>query len=614
MSDLERLCGGVIPEMKDLVGLVDEGGIILEANRRWLDVLGYDAVDLVGRNLGELVAHDAVEHGLAATPLRHRDGRVVYVELSDTPIDLDGRKASIAIGRDVTAYREAVARAEASERKYRALVEGIPDVLWSAGPDGALVFVGGNVERVLGYTAAAVLAQQESGIDTIHPVDRERVNAAFLAYRSGASTFDVECRRRHAKGHWVWLQMRATARRVVDGVEHVDGVLTDISERKLLEEQIRQSQKLEAIGLLSGGIAHDFNNLLSVIISYGQFLVDDLAAHDPRRADAEAIVSAGERASALTRQLLAFSRRQVLEPTTTDLDAVVGGVDKMLRRLIGEDVELIVRGQAPHTIRVDVGQLEQVIMNLAVNARDAMPSGGRLVIDTEEVEVDEHVATEIGCPAGSYAVLSVSDTGCGMDDATRARIFEPFFTTKPSGHGTGLGLSTVYGIVRQSGGAVTVYSEPGLGTVFRVFLPLVDAPAATRARRQSAATRPGGHETVLVVEDDARVRDAVTRILENEGYTVLRAKDGGEAFSVFDGHAGRIDLLLSDVILPGTSGPDIATGVQLRSGETRVLFMSGYTDHPTLREGVLRGSLQLLHKPFSRTGLVAKVREILDAA
>jgi nitrogen-specific signal transduction histidine kinase/CheY-like chemotaxis protein len=394
----------------------------------------------------------------------------------------------------------------------------------------------------------------------------------------------------------------------------MDGMITDITERKQLEESVRLSQKMEAIGQLTGGIAHDFNNILASILANSHFLIEDLADHDPRRADAQEIKIAAERAAALTRQLLAFSRRQVLEPTTVDLNSTVNGLEKMLRRLIGEDIEFsVIPGADLGSVRVDVGQLEQVIMNLVVNARDAMPLGGGLLIETSNVELgDEYAASHVSAVPGSYVMLAVSDTGCGMNAETQRRIFEPFFTTKELGKGTGLGLSTCYGIVKQSGGYIWVYSEPGRGTTFKIYFPRVNGrPEA--GRKLSGSFNVRGSETILVVEDDDRVRNAVSRMLEPLGYTVLSARNAGEASDVVAHHAESIDLVLSDVVMPSSSGPEVVAELQRKAPAARALFMSGYTDHAVLRNGALEGGTNFIQKPFAPEALVKKVREVLDA-
>ena len=386
----------------------------------------------------------------------------------------------------------------------------------------------------------------------------------------------------------------------------------DITVRKRLETQLRHSQKMEAIGQLAGGIAHDFNNLLAVIQSYGQFLVQDIDAADSKRGDVEQILLAAEAATGLTRQLLAFSRQQVLKPEVLDPNAVIRELEKMLRRVIGEDMEYVaVLDPGIGRVRADVGQLQQILMNLVVNARDAMPSGGKLTLETcNFVLDDEYARLHEGVSAGEYVAISVTDTGIGMDAETQLRIFEPFFTTKVVGRGTGLGLSTVYGIVQQSGGHIWVYSEPGRGTTFRIYLPLVDEPTAG-TRRVLPVQPVGGHETVLVVEDNDAVRTAISRILRRAGYDVLEAEGATDARALCSDSARAIHLLITDVVMPQVSGPDLAIELSALRPELRVLFMSGYSGNAITRHGVLREGLMFLQKPFSPASVTHAVREVL---
>lgn len=388
----------------------------------------------------------------------------------------------------------------------------------------------------------------------------------------------------------------------------------DLTERLLLEEQLRQAQKMEAFGQLAGGVAHDFNNLLTIINGYSDIVLDTLPADDPNRELLAEIHKAGQRSAGLTRQLLAFSRQQVLALRVLDLNAVVGNTASMLRRVIGEDVKLtttMASGLWP--VKADPGQIEQILLNLAVNARDAMPTGGKLTIETSNIELDEiYVASHPGARAGSHVLLAVSDTGCGMSAAVQAKIFEPFFTTKGPGKGTGLGLATVYGIVKQSGGHVDVYSKVGVGTSFKIYLPRTE-PAGERAKSDSALRAlPRGTETVLVVEDDELVRTLARHILQLAGFVVLEAADGDEALKVATGHTGRIHILVTDVVTPGLSGGAAAELLAEQHPGLRVLFMSGYTDDAVVRHGVLHDKVNFLQKPFTPAALAWKVREMLD--
>ncbi len=386
-----------------------------------------------------------------------------------------------------------------------------------------------------------------------------------------------------------------------------------MTERKRLEHQLVQAQKMEAVGRLAGGIAHDFNNQLTVVLGRSEMLLERLPPEDPRRRPAQLIRETAERAAGLTRQLLAFSRKQVLEPKVLDLNQVVGGMEKMLRRLIGEDVELtLAPGAGLGAVSADPGQLEQVVMNLAVNARDAMPQGGRLLLRTANAELDTTACRRHADAApGRYVMLEVTDTGVGMDAATQARIFEPFFTTKEAGKGTGLGLATVFGIVKQSNGHIWVYSEPGHGTTFKVLLPRIEGEADGAPAETAAARR--GSETILLAEDEPELRALVAEHLEARGYTVLAAATPEEALGLARAHAGPIHLLLTDVVMPGLSGRALSEQFRAERPEARVLYMSGYTDEIIGHHGLLEAGTALLQKPFTGNALALKVREVLDA-
>jgi signal transduction histidine kinase/DNA-binding response OmpR family regulator len=389
----------------------------------------------------------------------------------------------------------------------------------------------------------------------------------------------------------------------------------ELAERQRLEEQLLQSRKMEAIGQLAGGVAHDFNNILTAITGYSELLLGDLSSYDSRHADVQEIKKAADRAAALTRQLLAFSRRQVLQPTVLNLNVVISNMEKMLRRLIREDIELVIALDPElGRVKADMGQIEQVIMNLAVNARDAMPQGGKLTIETANVVLDEEYAQQhVDVQPGPYVMLAVSDTGVGMDEETRSHLFEPFFTTKEVGEGTGLGLATVYGIVKQSGGHIWVYSEPKPGTTFKVYLPRVEEAVESGKQVQSPAESPRGSETVLLVEDADMVRDLAYRVLLQNGYTVLEARDGREALQVCEEHEGPIHLLMTDEVMPQMSGRELADRLMPLRPEMRMLYMSGYTDDGIIRHGVLEPGVAFLQKPFTPDALTSKVREVLDA-
>jgi signal transduction histidine kinase/ActR/RegA family two-component response regulator len=431
----------------------------------------------------------------------------------------------------------------------------------------------------------------------------------------GEAHVETEWKRKDGSLVTVRLNMRLV-RDAAGAGGYIEGLIEDVTEQRSLENQFRQAQRLEAVGRLAGGVAHDFNNVLTAITGYSELLLDELTPGDPKRQDVEEIHAAARRAAGLTRQLLAFSRKQVFQTRVLDLNAVVRMLEKMLQRLIGEDVKLeIAPSSALGAVRADPGQIEQVIMNLAVNSRDAMPGGGRLTIETANVDLDEAYAREhAGAAPGRYVMLAVSDTGTGMDAETQSHIFEPFFTTKEQGTGTGLGLATVYGIVKQSGGHVWVYSEPGRGATFKIYLPRVDEPVEAQDAQQVAPPVAGGRETVLVAEDDPSVREIVAEVLTQKGYRVLRAPDGQTALEMARAQPGEIQLLVTDIVMPGMTGRELAEVLVAERAGVRVLYMSGYTDDAVVRHGVLAEGLPYLQKPFSPRALALKVREVLDRA
>jgi len=528
------------------------------------------------------------------------------------------------MGIDVTEqFRLASALAE-SEARYRTLVESMPDAV-IVSVNSRIVFVNRAGLAMVGAEHPSQVAGR-SLFDFVHADSMAEVQARVRALETGAvhDTPARPVRRRLRRLDGAPVDVEVSARALEYGGERaVQAVFRDVSERQRTEEalhdaelRLQQSQKLEAIGRLAGGIAHDFNNLLTVITVYTQMVVDAMPAADPRAADLREVQGAARRAADLTRQLLAFSRKQVMQPTVLDLNAVVQDVEKMLRRVIGEDVRLETMPAAHEaTIRADRNQLEQVLMNLAVNARDAMPAGGRLGISTRRVEADEALGAEDAGDAplpGPWVCLEVRDTGIGMDDAVRARVFEPFFTTKPKGRGTGLGLSTVYGIVKQSGGYITVDSAPGEGTVFALYFPVVDQPLEQR-RAAPERPLPVGSETILLVEDEHAVREAAQRILTECGYLVLVAGHAEDALALAREHRGRIDLLLTDLVMPDIGGRELAARITADDPDITVMYMSGYTDQQILdAPGDETRDATLILKPFAVEMLAGRVRAALD--
>jgi two-component system cell cycle sensor histidine kinase/response regulator CckA len=504
-----------------------------------------------------------------------------------------------------------------SAARLKAILDAALDAVITMDGDGVIRSWSPQAERMFDWPASDAIGRKLSG--TIIPAKyrdaHERGLAHFLATGAGpVLNRRVEITGLRRDGREIPVELAITPMRL-EGAWLFSAFVRDISERHLLESQLRQAQKMEAVGRLAGGIAHDFNNLLTAVLGSVDLVLDELGPEAPARGDVEEIRKAALRAGELTRQLLAFSRQQVLAPRVLDLNALVANMGKLLRRLIGEDVELRT-ALAPDlgAVKADPGQLEQVIANLVVNARDAMPEGGRLTVETANAELDKDYADQhFPVPPGSYVLLAVSDTGTGMDPETKSRIFEPFFTTKEQGKGTGLGLATVYGVVKQSGGYIWVYSEPGQGTAFKIYLPRVrEAPEPARPSPAPAAPLRGS-ETLLLVEDDEMVRHLVSRMLKSRGYTVLTAADGTDTLRQLESHRGPIDLLITDVVMPGMSGREVALRVATLQPQVKVLYLSGYTDDAIVRHGVLEPGISFLQKPFSADALARKVREVLDA-
>jgi PAS domain S-box-containing protein len=612
---------------------LDLEGRFTFVNFACVSMLGYKSPDdLLGK-----VAHDLIHHSrLDGTPcpmeecviyralrdgrearsdsevLWRADGTSLTAAHWSHPVVQGGRSVgSVVTFIDVTERELAQRQMRQSDERFRRLFESNTIGIVIADLSGTTVEANDVYLHMLGYTRQELVEGKIRWDDITPPEYRDRDRLAV-----------EELRRTGVSPPWEKELLRKDGSRVpvllgVAMLEASEGsciaYIVDLSKSRHLEDQLRQAQKIEAIGQLAGGIAHDFNNLLTAILGYSEMLEGQLADNAPLLSEVREIQKAGDRAASLTRQLLAFSRLQVLEPTVLDLNEIVRNFEKMWTRLISEDIDLVT---ALHPelglVRADAGQLEQVIMNLVVNSRDAMPSGGKLTIETANVELDEAYARQhVSVRPGNYVMFAVSDTGVGMDATTQARIFEPFFTTKEMGKGTGLGLSTAYGIVKQSGGYVWVYSEPGKGSTFKVYLPRVEGvPAAAYPARPAAP--PRGDETILLVEDEELVRKLAHTLLEGLGYTVLEAPGGEHALEIARTHPGPIHLVLTDVVMPGMGGADLASRLHAARPGLRVLYMSGYTDDAIVRHKVLEPGTSFLQKPFTPAVLARKVREALS--
>ena len=618
-----------LASIADAVIATDSDGRVIFMNQIASELTGWGLAEarglpiprvfhIVNEQTGEEIANPinkVMKEGVFAGLANHilllsKDGRNIPLDDSGAPIKQNGHIiGAVRVFRDVTERRRAQRLVEHSERRYRLLFENNPQPMWVYDRD-TLAFVAVNTAAVqqYGYTAGEFLQmtlQDIWPIEDIPPLLADDGQMTATLHRGGPW--------RHKKRDGTIINVEITAHPIEFEGRNASLVLaTDTTERQQLQDQFYQAQRLESIGRLAGGVAHDFNNLLTVINGYAAMVVSELPATSPVRPRVVEIGAAGQRAAALTEQLLAFSRRQIVQPRALNVNNVIAEMETMLRRLIGEDIELVVKPcDDLGNIRADVGQMQQVIMNLAVNARDAMPEGGSLIIETSNVVLDENYCTKHSeVRPGAYVVLAVSDTGSGMTPQVQHHIFEPFFTTKPRGVGTGLGLATVHGMVRQSGGHIWVYSEPGSGTTFKIYLPRTGETVFQQEAVVQTDLR--GTETILVVEDQEEVRRLAVAVLEQYGYLVLSASGGEEAMAVAGGFAGTIHLLLTDIVMPGMNGRALAE--QLAANRAiRVLLMSGYTENAIAHRGILDAGLDYIQKPFTPEALAKKVREVLRA-
>jgi PAS domain S-box-containing protein len=615
---------------RNLAGVyrVSLDGRILDLNEAGARMFGYDTAEEakshplweVSANPDELkeLIFSVLERKTIANleaELRKRDGRPLSVLFTASLIENEDGSGPSIEGTliDITDRKNAEEALRRSERRFRELIENSTDAVSLIDATGQVLFSSHSISPILGYGVEERLGQDV--FELMHPDDVVATKEAFrklLEYPTEVVTLQV--RYRHKEGAWRWLEASGKNLLHEPSVRALVVNYRDITDRKRLQEQFYQAQKMEAVGRLAGGVAHDFNNLLTAIIGYSDIVLEKLPAHSDHRRAIQEIKRAGERAALLTKQLLAFSRQQVLSLQILDLNHVVSEMGRLLRRVIGEDIELVtVPALSLGRVKADPTQLEQVLMNLAVNARDAMPHGGKLTIETSDTQVDDNFATDpVKATPGPYVLLTVSDTGCGMDPETRARAFDPFFTTKEKGKGTGLGLATVYGIVKQSGGYIWIFSEQGQGTTIKIYLPRVEEVAEHAQTHEVEAQPSLGTETILLVEDNPSVRQLTSRLLRAKGYDVLAAKSGKEALALADKHPGTISLLLTDVVMPQLSGQDLAKQLLRKRPHLKILFMSGYAGIAPGDQAVTDPDTAFIQKPFNADQLARRVRDVLD--
>ena len=612
------------------VALTDEDGKYIDVNESFCTHAGLPRSEVIGKTAIQLGQVDQQQHDILRQAIRQgggsiqqheatfrtSDGSLAHVLISARAIEMRGQRYVLATVNYITQRVQAEAALRESEARYRRIVDTTNEGIWSIDEQAVTNFVNRRMAEMLGYAPEEMIGR--SLLSFVFPEDIPIFEQRLAALRRGEGAI-TEKRFRHRGGTAVLALISSTP--ILDEAGRFKGafgMLIDITaqkrdqaEREELRQQLEQSQKLESLGRLAGGVAHDFNNLLTVINGYSDVLIKDLPEDNPQRQVIEEIRGAGERAAALTKQLLTFGRRQIGRPRPLELNALISGAKRMLQRLIGEDILLeTYLDPALDLVMADPGQMNQVLLNLSVNARDAMPDGGRLVLATANARFDRENAPP-GCQPGSYVRLTVADAGAGMDDETMRHLFEPFFTTKPSGHGTGLGLASVYGIVKQSGGSIRVHSKPGKGCRFEIHLPCAEGPAEPVS--PSAVELPQSHRdlTVLVVEDQDAVRRLASHALRACGYHVLEAASGFEALRLAEAVEGGCQLVVTDVVMPGMSGKALAEELRASWPEIKVLYMSGYPNEVILRHGVMNGAVNYLEKPFTSSELAAKVREVM---
>jgi PAS domain S-box-containing protein len=618
----------LVESANDFIAVVTPEGIVREMNRRWAELTGRPVEEMIGLHVRDFAPEGkgdetfrTFREAVSARPTHSPSVEIAganatsaRIEFSSATVEVGGESLVLAIGRDVTESLRASEALKIAEERMRFALESADVGIWDLDYETGALRWSRTLESHYGLEPDTFGGTFEAFLDCVHPDDRQQLLETIRDAEKSGTDFSLHNRTTWRDGTVRWLDGTGRVLLGVDGrPSRAVGISIDVTERRSLEAQFQQAQKMEAIGRLAGGVAHDFNNLLTVILGFCELLISDRGPTDPHRADIAEIQKAGQRGAELTRQLLAFSRKQIIEPTLLDLNEVVAGMQALLGRLIGEDVKVVFLlrpGLAP--VRADRGQVEQVVMNLAVNARDAMPKGGTLTIESANVVLDENYAkAHLDVESGAYVVLTVTDSGTGMPLEVQARLFEPFFTTKEPGKGTGLGLATVYGIVRRSGGTIGVYSEVGKGSAFNVYFPRASDPARVAEAAIPPVRTRSETETILLVEDESSLRTLTKRMLERQGYTVFVASRAEEALRVFDQNSG-IDLLLTDVVMPGASGPELAGQLVQKLPSLRVLYMSGYTEDVIVQQGVLLPGISFLNKPFTSRSLNEKIRELLD--
>jgi PAS domain S-box-containing protein len=621
--------------LKSIMDSVHAGIMVIDAETCQITDINLFAEKMIGISREQIIGQTCHQHVCPAEigkcPVRDQEltvdqsehllingrGQTIPILKTVTSFQKDGHKFFLESFVDITARKLAEEALSRSEEKYRQLVKQIPTVVFKGYPDWSLECFDQKIEEITGYSMEDFNTRRKTWFDLIFLEDLDQAKQLFLEARKGDGNYVSEHRIRKNTGEVRWVQTRNRIIYDRNGkVDHISGVFFDITERKQLEDQLTAAQRMEAVGILAGGLAHDFNNLLTAIMGYSEIMMMDLAADDPLSFYVGEIKKATKRGASLTNQLLAFSRRQILQPQIIDINTIVTNLNQMLQRLIGEDIELATYlHEELWLVRADPSQIEQIIMNLAVNARDAMPHGGRLTLETVNIHLDEpYTQRHVDVKPGAYVMLAVSDNGLGMDAETLSHIFEPFFTTKEVGKGTGLGLATVYGIVKQSNGHLWVYSEPGQGTTFKIYFPRVEEVLKPDKPARVSPVSLTGSETILVVEDDAALRELVVRAFRKYGYKVLAAGTGGEALLITEKEQDFIHLLLTDVVMPQMSGSELAARLTRLYPDLKVIYMSGYTENAIVHRGVLMSGINFIQKPFKVINLLEKARAVIDGS